>query len=395
MSKETSPFTLLNDKINDNGIQDNEKRSEEEVQSDKNVEKARQEDVRGQSEEVKPKQEPQLPPEQEEQEQEGGPPFGKKLQEEEAEGNDEPEVKVEVEGNLHTPVAEVMKANGYLPEDYEIPEDLTDEQLEEAIVENYKKKAESRIKGEMAHEMQQYGVDPKLAELNKIKSYGVTEDELNKLHSYNQIVNADVDKDSEDFEDYVSSLGKAYFKSRNIEEDDIEDYVETDLAKYGLEKLHNKYKKYFEKEFGSLQETISSKVETGKAQQKEQERAEQQELKSKLDKGEIDGRKYSDEQISFIKDALFNKSETLKDQKGNYRKVTRLEKLQHELQSNPEKELRLLADFLLGYDYEANVQEGKIKGKRTLINSLNKSIKAKRVDTEETDEKFKVFGQKI
>ena len=49
----------------------------------------------------------------------------------------------------------------------------------------------------------------------------------------------------------------------------------------------------------------------------------------------------------------------------------------------------------MGYDYEANVQEGKIKGKRTLINSLNKSIKAKRVDTEETDEKFKVFGQKI
>lgn len=287
------------------------------------------------------------------------------------------EVEVEVSDNIHRPVAELLKENKYLPEDFEIGDDLNPEELEEKVISHYRQKVESRIKGEVARDLRKYGVDPQLAEINRIKSYGVTDQDLQKLQVFNHNANIEIDSEADNYEEVIEGLGKQYFKFRGIDEADIEDYVATDMSKYDLDELLNKYKSDFAKKGKEVQKKIKTRIQEGKEQEGQREQQQKEEIRKKLDSGELDGRKYTKDQISFIKESLTEPTERIKDEDGNTLKVTRLEKLRSELSKNPEKELRLIADYLLGYDHQANEETGKVKGKRSFMNSLNQAINVK------------------
>lgn len=310
-------------------------------------------------------------------------PEGKSEEEEGAEsgeggeGEEQPEVEVEVSDNIHRPVAELLKENKYLPEDFEIGDDLDPDKLEEEVISHYREKVESRIKGEVAKDLRKHGVDPQLAEINRIKSYGVTDQDLKKLQVFNHNANIDIDSEAENYEEVIEGLGKQYFKFRGIDEADIEDYVATDMSKYDLDELLNKYKSDFAKKGKEVQKTIQTRIQEGKQQEQEREAQQKEEIRKKLDSGELDGRKYTKDQISYIRESLTEPTERIKDEDGNTVKVTRLEKLRTELSQDPEKELRLIADYLLGYDHQDNEETGKVKGKRSFMNSLNQAISVK------------------
>jgi hypothetical protein len=374
-NEENTPLGLSNFKTLEN--ENDAKRSQKRVQDEKSVRDAEEAQVRRESQEDEVRGheqeeenvlvEPQV--ETPSEETEGIEGFDKV--DEEAEEQDDLDVDLNLKGNLQVPVANLLKNKGYLPEDFEISEDLTEEALEEAMITNYRKKAESSIKAELAKELKQYGVDPNLAELNKIKSYGVTDEELNKLHTYSQLGGLQVDPNDDNIEEIVTNLGKQYFAARDIEESDIQDYIETDLNKYEPQELVDKYGSYFEKQVNNLKVTIDEKIKQGKVAEAERQEKERERLSGILESGNIDGKKFSKEQVDLLKQAFFEKTERIEDDHGNTLRVTRLEKMQHELAKNPEKELRLLADFLLGYDYKAAIETGKTLGKRGFMQDLN------------------------
>lgn len=307
---------------------------------------------------------------------------GQEEAEEQEEGKDiSDDFEVEVEQGVEKPITNLLKERGYLPEDFEFKEGFTNEDLEEALVENLNEKARQEIRAEVAEDLRSNGVDPQLAELNKIKSYGVSQDELEKLDYYDRLSNISVSEDNENFDDIMEKMSLAYFEQKGFDQDDAKRYATKDLEEFEPEELMEKYKGYFSKESKSLNSSIKSKIEQGRESEQKAKAEEAQKLRSLLDKGEIKGQKYSKEQMDIVREQMFKKSEVVELPGGKKIKVTPLKKKKMELENDPEAALKANIDFILGHDIKTAEKKGENKGKRKFINELNKSLKVKQKST--------------
>lgn len=349
-----------------------------------------------------PEKEPEIKPQEQEQQeqeeaedqeglvntQEGDDPEGS-----ENEGDD---TRIEVEGNVLPIFAKRWKEEGRLPEDFEIGEDLTEEALNDALYEHTKKTSYAKLRTELLEEIiEKEGLTPDSIAAAKRIFGGVDDENVQKEIFYRNIASVRLDPESNDYEQSVKELGMMYHMDRGFDQEKAANYMEYDLAE-NTEKAVEEYKTYFKAKALEIK-NHNEELEASKIAKRNKDKVESL-LKQEtwLEKGEINGTRYTKEQMSAVKRALFERTELVTDSEGNQRLVTLEQKKILESRMDPEKAFQARVNFVLGYSPTEAKQDAEIRAKSSLAKDLGKLIKrVPKVDMKSTPQQQKAQTEAV
>lgn len=287
---------------------------------------------------------------------------------------EELEYDVKIAGNPIAVIAKDWVSKGYLPEDFSVTDDITEETLENAYRSYKEALIESEVRSRVLDDLRNQGVDEEILETAKLLKSGIPKEQLSQADAYNVLGSVKLDPNDDSYEGYARQILAQYYADKGFSPDKISRYVERDMDDEDVENLVSDAQGHFKQRAAELHHYF--KQVEAQRQQEERQRTEQSiaAMHQYLDKGEIAGRKYTKEQMAQVKRAMFDKTEVVVDAQGNRHRVTAYEKKRLEYQSNFELNFRSIVDFILGYDAKAVEEEGKVKGKSEVLRELNKAV---------------------
>jgi hypothetical protein len=287
---------------------------------------------------------------------------------------EELEYDVKISGNPIAIIAKDWKSKGYLPEGYEVPEDLSEESLEEVYRTHKEAQIEQEVRSKVLQEMQEQGYDPEILETAKLLKSGVPKEAITQADAYRIMGEVQLDPEDENYEDYARQILTQFYADKGFAQDKIDRYVFRDLDDPEVEAVVEDAQDYFRERAGAMYQQFKQAEKQAEAKQKAQAEAQVRKMNDYLERGEIAGTKYSQDQIAQVKKALFEKTEVVVDAQGNRYRVTPYEKKRWEYQNDFEKNLKSVVDFILGYDAKSVEEIGRTKGKSDTLRELNKSV---------------------
>lgn len=295
------------------------------------------------------------------------------------EGGSEPiteelEYDVKIAGNPISIIAKDWKSKGYLPEEFEVTDGISEEELEEAYRTHKESLVESEIRTRILDELQSQGYEPELVEVARLIKYGVPREQISEAEAYEIAGNVRLDPNSEEYEGYASQIMSQYYADKGFGADKIQRYVERDMEDDDFESIVDEAQAYFRDKAVQYKQYFQQVSQYQEQESRRQAEESVQRMSTFLDKGEIAGRRYSKEQMAQVRKALFERTEVVVDAQGNRRRVTPYEKKRLEYQNNFELNFRSVVDFILGYDPQTIEEEGRLKGKNEALKELNKAV---------------------
>lgn len=284
---------------------------------------------------------------------------------------EEPEVEVEVKDNLAKYAAQELIKSGALPGDFEISDDITEEQINQAYLAYKEEPLRNQIREEELRRLaDEEGLTPEMIQEVKLKYYGVQDEQVKELQTLNYLSKYQFDQKSETFEDDAKAFLQSYYILKGINPDRVDRFVETDLDDDNIDNILAEAQADLGKEYTKLDSNI--KESTLKRQQELKDRREQatKQVKTLISKREFGGNKYTESEMKTLNKALFDKTEIVEIEGKKYR-TTLYHKMQLEAQNNVETNLALKAALILGNKKETT---GKDQASREIINGLNNFI---------------------
>lgn len=291
---------------------------------------------------------------------------------EESQEQEEPEVEVEVKDNLAKYAAQELIKSGGLPEDFEISDDITEEEINQAYLSYKEEPLRNQIREEELKRLaDEEGLTPEIIQEVKLKYYGVQDDQIKELQTLDYLSKYQFDQKSETFEDDAKAFLQSYYIIKGINPDRVGRFVETDLDDDNIDNILAEAQADLGKDYTKLDSDI--KEATLKKQQdlKESREKATKQVKTLISKGEFGGNKYSESEMKTLNRALFDKTEIVEIEGKKYR-TTLYHKMQLEAQNNVETNLALKAALILGNKKENTTS--KDKASREIINGLNNFI---------------------
>ena len=290
---------------------------------------------------------------------------------------EDPEYDVEITGNPIFIIAKKWKEEGKLPDDFEVSEDITEEAFDEAFYTYKEKVTKDNLKAQIFDElMESEGLTPEAIQSAKLFHFGVGQEELRTLNVYQSLASLELDPDSDDYEKNFRDFGTAFYIDKGFTEEQAIRYVTRDYQDSEDDSIINEYKNHFKNSAVKLKTDIETKAETNRLNSILERESKIAFVNTALDKGEIDGVKYSKTQIETIKKALFQKTEMIKDPNGTVRMVTLEQKKILESKNNPEKRLKARIDFILGPE-SAKTEDAVIKATKSITSGLKSIVSVK------------------
>lgn len=261
-------------------------------------------------------------------------------------------------------LAEVYKQKGTLPDDFEIGDDMTADQLVEALEEA----VTGRKSQEIEDNYRERGYDENLLEYSKFIAQGGNPQALQAHVAYEQLSN--IPLDDEDNQSYVV---RAMMQDQGVDSDSIDELIESLSLSGKLEDKSEKAKAYFGKRkdayFKQLQDTQAAEIE----QQRQYVEQQTEQYRGLIRKGEIAGTKLAPQEIKKLERDFLEATEvvTITNPDGTKAKqrLTKFQKVMNEISSNPPKLLELAA-FILG-GLEPIKQKIKQDTKNEVLDILN------------------------
>lgn len=278
-------------------------------------------------------------------------------------------------------IAKDWKEQGRLPEDFEIKEDLTPEQFEEAYREHLKANSESEIRSEVIKSIkEEYGLTDDFLQEQKVLRTSIDPEEVRTMDLYYRLASIQLDPEEESFSDYVRDLHRYYYVDKEFSQEeaikfadrDMEELEDTDAA---LEKVA-RIQAYFSKRGHDKKESIESHENKLKLARKEKIEKFHSDIKSRLESGLINNKQYSKEQMDLVKKAFFDKSEVIVNERGERERVTLFEKKTREYKTNIDLYVDHLVTFVLGSGAQPNTPNPS-KDVRQTLKKLNQAVNIK------------------
>lgn len=289
---------------------------------------------------------------------------------------EEEEIKydVKLKGNLTKYFADLMKNKGHLPSDFEIKENITEEELNEA----YLKFKEEPLKNQLLTEVKQKlaeeeGLSDEMLREIKLKHYGVQDENIQKLQVLNYFSNHEFDPDDDDYEKDARIFLTSYYGLKNLNQKRVEDFVNRDLEDDNLMDIIEEAQKEMGVEYNTLKTSIENDIKA-KADNIEKDKKETKaKVDSLLSKGLINNIQYTAEETSFIKKALFDKTEIVEIDGKSYR-TTLYNKKKLEAKNNIELDLEEKILFLLSDTSKKTKNREREKVTRNMLGQLNEFV---------------------
>jgi hypothetical protein len=305
------------------------------------------------------------------------------LEEEVEKGTEEveKEVKVEIEGNPLLLFAKKWKEEGKLPEDLEITDNISEEDLDIALYNHKVNKEKEHIKQEALQELaEKEGLNEEVISTAKKLHYGVTDENIKKEQVYNYLATVNLDPDSEQFENDTLSIGVEFYIDKDFNKEMAEKYAMRDIEDDPEESL-TMYQQHFVKKTID-QRNINQQIIQQKQLQAEEAKARKSEkINNFFESRKILDREYTKDQVNFLKDAIYKKDQIYVDPNtGAKKRVTLEQKKILESRNDFDKYLKARFDFILGYDLNKIEGVSETKAKNKILKELGKMIKVQTVD---------------
>lgn len=292
-------------------------------------------------------------------------------------GDKAPEYDVNIEGNPIYLIASQWQKEGKLPEDFEIKEDISEEEFTKAFYDYKEKFVMNDLEGKVLDRlMQEEGLTPEALQSARLFHFGVQQEDYGKLQIYNALANIKISEDSETFDKDFQDLGLAYYIDKGFTEEQASRYVKRDADEDDVNAVLSEYENHFKGAFNKQKQEIERTAEQGRMKEIADREENLKFINTTLESKKIDGSVYSKEQIEYAKKAMFEKTELIRDHDGRTRLVTLEQKKILEAKENREKKLKHRIDFILGIDYKSVVEEATKKAKNSLTRDLKSMVKA-------------------
>lgn len=279
----------------------------------------------------------------------------------------------EDEPNPYYYLSAQLKKDGFLLDDFEANEEVTGVDVYNA----YRKKLESELQPQIEQQvyakLQEQGVNENDLVIARAIRQGVDPSLLseNTMHERYASLNEDADRDQK-----INSI-RAMYQSRNFKEKEIENLIRTATEDddLNLDDFHAEAKEFHREKWNEFKE-----AENTRAQQQEQAyRQRMQEAENLVNKvlteQEVFGEKMSEEEVSILRDAIYNPTDSVEWQGQKY-SVTKLYLFDHMLQTDPQMKLWLFKKYLLR-DHEQDTIKKKVKKEveQDMLSAYEKSVK--------------------
>ena len=209
-----------------------------------------------------------------------------------------------------------LKSQGVLPEDFELEENMDEDQADQAIynayIENLKPQANKELLDEFQREMQKKGWTQETLEYASLLQNGVRPEEISQIQDYKTLASVDVGKMSED--DKIAYARQMY-EDRGWKEKEIKRAIDSADVDGELDSLASEAETYFKKRESQVSNEKKQLAEQNLRQKEQLMQYQQSVLAHIFNNKELGGEVFSDEQLDEFEDALYNK--TIPVQLGN------------------------------------------------------------------------------
>ena len=267
--------------------------------------------------------------------------------------------------------AEQWKADGRLPSDFEITDNLSEADIDSALYKHKEKLVSDQIRQEI---VSKYNLTEE--EIDKLRGnkYGVNPKEYDIINAFKQLANFDVEVGTENFESDTKEFLEGYYTDlgnppkiakRNAARDlelDTEDMLE----------ILDGAKKHFSKRSIELKDKLEQSIKDKETAEENTRKANIDKDKEMLQSGKVGEMTLTDAEKSYLEKAFYAKSETIKLKDGSVIAATPYQKKIYEAQQSQEKALQQRIKFMLEEYPRDTAQEKASKG---LLKELNTVIK--------------------
>ena len=278
--------------------------------------------------------------------------------------------KAKIKANPIPIFAKYAKENGVVPEDFEIKDDMSFQELNEALWKKNEDRYVSIAENRLREDRLKRGITPEVEERAKRLSGNVTEEEITEYDVLSQLSSYQLDSSSEAYEDQVSEYLTYWYGLKGLPENKIKSNVEQDLQdKEALPDIIKAARGDFSSEALKLDRIQQDKVEAANKQREKDLEDYRSEVKRTLKSGKIGKSVYTPEQMKMVENALFVQSEIYEDEEGRSWRVTPYRKKVLETKRNPELRLKQKVDFILG------VVTDSVDNRKTEKKAINEFVK--------------------
>jgi len=288
---------------------------------------------------------------------------------------DDIEVNSEIDLSELKPFTDFFKENDFLPDDFEVTEKLSKKDLDNAILEHKKNELKEAIRPEVESDLIKYGYDPKLAEINKLRSYGVKDEDLQDVDYFSRLSSFRPDPTTDTYDQDLQDLGIEYYMLKGETEEEATRLTNNDLTDLSEDKLINRYTSYFGDFANKKFKEINSKVQEGEAKEALDRKQRAEKIENLLESRKINGKEYTKDQVNMFRDWMYTRDQVVELEDGRKVKMTKQEKYDYDIASNLEKALEARMILALNHDISALLEKAEIKGEKSLLDKLNNSIK--------------------
>lgn len=287
---------------------------------------------------------------------------------------EDPEYEVSLNGNPIAIIAKEWQEKGRIPSDFEIKDDLTPEQFEEAYREYVHKNTSAEIKSEVLKELkQEYGLDDAFLEHKKSLSTGIDPDTVQTMDLYFRLASVELDPEDEKFADYAKDLFKYYYADKDFSEEEILEFADRDIDSGDIAKKVEKVQLYFSKKGSDKRSEIEKKELDIRNAAKAKQQQFVDKVRAAFDSGKINNLQYTKEQMDIVKKAFFEKTEVIEGNDGSRERVTLFEKKTREYKNNFDLYMDHVVTFILGQDAKPT-DISAAKQTRSILKDLNKLV---------------------
>lgn len=310
--------------------------------------------------------------------------------EEEAPSN----AKVKIKTNVPKLLAERLKIDGQLPEDFEVTDKTTSKDVESAYRKFMSDNVRQEERNAALEELKSEYDDRVLKSAQKLH-YGVTEQEIRMEEAYSMLGSVEFDDSQDTYEQSIKMLFQQYYLDKGLTNDEAESNASRDFEDSDdITTLTQKRQNYFANRAAEIEESHKEKINNSKLAEKTKREESLSKTHSYLDKAEtegIDGVKYSKQDIEFVRKSLFEKSEVIVNEQGQRIRVTPYYKKKYDRARNEEQSVKDIIDFVLGYDVKKVSDKAGRSARKKLVDDLNDLIE---VDVELTSSKGPYSNQR-
>lgn len=276
------------------------------------------------------------------------------------------------ESPMHNPIAILGRAfieEGILPEDVDIPDNITDFEFAQL----YRKAKEAEIRQEIIDDIvTKEGLSREAIETAKQIHFGVKPQEVSQERLYTTLAGYNIDEGSDTFDDDVEQYLTLYYKDIQFNEKLIPAQVDRDLGSDDdyLFTLLDTAQDHFKRRAKQIADDNAEKANKARQDMEDEQKAYVDRLNRVLNSGEIAGVKYSQSDMKKLRSALFDKTESVKSSDGSIRKITLYDRKRAELLGDMEQMLGIVAKVILGDRGSTETDVTVEKAKRSILSDL-------------------------